>query len=59
VEKKRLERLGLLPDNTKQGRGKKGKGMVNASTEDGKGIMAIEYTRKGAVREWDMGKETI
>ena len=59
TEKKRLERLGLLPDKTKEGRGKKGKGMVSASAEDGKGIMEIEYTKKGAVREWDMGKETI
>lgn len=59
IEKKRLERLGLLPDKTKEGRGKKGKGMVSASAEDGKGIMEIEYAKKGAVREWDMGKETI
>ncbi|KAF8527108.1 hypothetical protein JB92DRAFT_2869106 [Gautieria morchelliformis] len=59
MEKKRLERLGLSSDNAKEGRGKKGKGMVSASAEDGKGIMAIEYTKKGAVREWDMGKETI
>ena len=59
MEKKRLERLGLLPEKAKEGRGKKGKGMVSASAEDGKGIMEIEYAKKGAVREWDMGKTAI
>jgi hypothetical protein len=59
VEKKRLERMGLGPekDKNKEGRGKKGAGMVSAAAEDGKGIMEIEYKKKGAVREWDMGKE--
>ena len=59
AEKKRLERMGLGPDKDKdkEGRGKKGKGMVSATAEEGRGIMEIEYKKKGAVREWDMGKE--
>lgn len=57
-DKKRLERMGLLPEKSKvgSGSGKKGKGMVSAM-EEAKGVMDIEYSKKGAVREWDMGKE--
>jgi len=58
AEKKRLDRMGLgCKDKDRDGRGKKGKGMVSAAAEDGRGIMGIEYKKKGAVREWDMGKE--
>lgn len=60
IEKKRLERLGLLPEERKStgGSGKKGKGMVSASVPgEDRGLMDIAYTKRGTVREWDMGKE--
>lgn len=60
IEKKRLEKMGLLPDEKRSvgGSGKKGKGMVSASvTGEDRGLMDITYTKKGTVREWDMGKD--
>ncbi|KAF8963885.1 hypothetical protein BDZ97DRAFT_1818345 [Flammula alnicola] len=62
-EKKRLERLGLLPPKDK-GKSKK-KGIVVDSgpavadrwTGDSVSVMNIEYKKRGSVREWDMGKE--
>lgn len=60
IEKKRLEKMGLLPDSQKSvgGSGKKGKGMVSASvTGEDRGLMDITYTKRGTVREWDMGKD--
>ncbi|KAI0319472.1 hypothetical protein OF83DRAFT_1162924 [Amylostereum chailletii] len=62
LEKKRLERLGLLPkDKDKKkdkdkGRGKEGSGMVGWS--EGVSVMDIAYKKRGSVREWDLGKET-
>lgn len=59
VEKKRLERLGLLPTKDKARK------VVSSSTSavaerwnvEGVSIMNIEYNKKGTVREWDLGKE--
>ncbi|PPQ86960.1 hypothetical protein CVT25_009782 [Psilocybe cyanescens] len=64
-EKKRLERLGLLPPKEKSGSKKFGvvvdSGTAVANRWTGAGetvsIMNIEYKKKGSVREWDMGKE--
>jgi hypothetical protein len=62
-EKKRLERLGLLPKISKPLRGKKGGVLVSSTAADDRwngestSIMDIEYSKKGTVREWDMGKE--
>jgi hypothetical protein len=64
-EKRRLERLGLLPKISKPLRGKKGSELVSstAATERWNGestsIMDIEYSKKGTVREWDMGKDAM
>ncbi|KAI5119707.1 hypothetical protein M0805_001422 [Coniferiporia weirii] len=55
AEQKRLERLGQLPDKDKGGKDRK---PSEAWTmESGAGIMDIKYNKRGAVREWDMGKE--
>jgi hypothetical protein len=62
-EKKRLERLGLLPKPKTSV--KKGQLVVasNAADERWNGqstsIMDIEYKKRGAVREWDLGKEGV
>lgn len=63
VEKKRLERLGLLPKvkTTVQ----KGRLVVSSSAVDERwnaqstSIMDIEYKKQGTVREWDLGKEGV
>ncbi|KAI0706161.1 hypothetical protein BC835DRAFT_1302530 [Cytidiella melzeri] len=52
-ERKRLERWGVGKD---QDTDKKKKKVVEA-TENTVDIMAIEYKKRGAVREWDLGKE--
>lgn len=59
LERKRLERQGLLPD---KGSSKKAviKGeMASSSAWNGEAasMMDIQYSKRGAVREWDMGKE--
>jgi len=51
-EKKRLERWGIGKDSDK---GKKEKRRKEDETEVG--IMDIAYKKRGAVREWDLGKE--
>lgn len=62
LEKKRMERLGLLPkekDKKKdkdKGKGREGAGMVGWS--EGVSVMDIAYKKRGSVREWDLGKET-
>ncbi|KAF9535714.1 hypothetical protein CPB83DRAFT_842209 [Crepidotus variabilis] len=64
LEKKRLERLGLLPEKDKSLKVKK-KGPVEPSSAavaerwgaDAINVMDIEYSKKGSVREWDLGKE--
>jgi hypothetical protein len=68
-ERKMLERMGVLSKDKKDKdrvRKKKkgvedaGKGTKEAAARWGEetSIMDIEYTKKGAVREWDLGKET-
>ena len=53
-DKKALERAGIPAKRSKSG-------AVVASHPDvvdtGSSIMNIEYSKKGTVREWDMGKE--
>lgn len=59
AEKKRLERLGILPSRDKK------KGVVTNSSAavaerwngEGMSAMKVEYSKKGTVREWDLGKE--
>ncbi|CAA7265864.1 unnamed protein product [Cyclocybe aegerita] len=61
AEKKRLERLGLLPKE----KSKTKKGVVESSSAavadrwsgEGVSVMDIAYQKRGTVREWDMGKE--
>ncbi|RDB28365.1 hypothetical protein Hypma_016113 [Hypsizygus marmoreus] len=59
-EKKRMERLGLTKEKVKDK--KKGGVGISDSVGDRWGseavsIMDIEYKKRGAVREWDLGKE--
>ncbi|KAF8634969.1 hypothetical protein AX15_000693 [Amanita polypyramis BW_CC] len=60
-EKKRLERFGLLPKVKTKSR--KGSVVIssNAASDRWNGqstsIMDIEYTKRGTVREWDLGKD--
>ncbi|TDL19425.1 hypothetical protein BD410DRAFT_900273 [Rickenella mellea] len=66
VERKRMEKLGLLPtekDREKEKERKERpvkKGDKEAESrwgmDTGAGIMDIEYKKKGSVREWDVGK---
>lgn len=50
-EKRQLERMGVGKEKEREkGKEKEGKGEVTD-------IMAIEYKKRGAVREWDLGKE--
>lgn len=61
-EKRRMERLGLLPKAKSKS---KNKGAILDSSlavadrwgGDGVTVMDIEYKKRGTVREWDMGKE--
>lgn len=56
AERKRLERLGLLPDD-KAKKEKKSLKESGAWTMDaGVSVLDIKYNKRGAVREWDMGK---
>ncbi|KDR85509.1 hypothetical protein GALMADRAFT_218606 [Galerina marginata CBS 339.88] len=63
-EKKRLERLGLLPKEKSK---VKKKGVIVDSapavadrwTGEAVSVMNIEYKKRGTVREWDMGKEIL
>lgn len=64
VERKRLERLGLIPVEkpdkpTTKKPVKSGEKESEARWNEGSGsgIMDIVYKKKGAVREWDVGKE--
>jgi len=61
-EKKRMERLGLLPKT--KGKSKKKGALLDSSVAvadrwggDGVTVMDIEYKKRGTVREWDVGKE--
>lgn len=51
-EKKRLERWGIGKD-----KGKEAKSKSTPVASDTVDIMSIEYKKRGAVREWDLGKE--
>ncbi|KAK7040192.1 hypothetical protein VNI00_009998 [Paramarasmius palmivorus] len=66
AEKKRLERMGLSKDEIKQtvyGTSTAVAGQSNTSgvrdrwNSEGNSIMDIQYKKRGAVREWDLGKE--
>lgn len=60
-EKKMLERLGLTKEKVKGSSHKLGPISSSAVNDrwsgEGLNIMEIEYNKRGAVREWDMGKE--
>jgi len=60
-EKKRLERLGLLPKEKSKSKKKvvidSAPAVADRWGAEGVSIMDIEYKKKGSVREWDMGKE--
>jgi len=65
VERKRLERLGLVEKSGSGKEKKKGKskvaelgvaGTLAGWSEGGDGLMDIEYKKRGSVREWDLGK---
>jgi hypothetical protein len=65
VERKRLERLGLVEKSSKDKKKGKSKvaglgvaGTLAGSSAGGDGLMDIEYKKRGSVREWDLGKET-
>ena len=53
-EKKRLQRMGYSKDEIKKAISKPA---ASASSSQSNGIMDIEYKKRGAVREWDMGKK--
>ncbi|KAK7063934.1 hypothetical protein R3P38DRAFT_2593844 [Favolaschia claudopus] len=61
-EKKMMERLGITKEKTSKSSGIV-KGPISSSAAndrwsgEGLNIMHIEYNKRGAVREWDMGKE--
>lgn len=54
-DKRALDRAGIPAKRSKSG------AVIadRVDVETGPGIMNIEYAKKGAVREWDMGKEGI
>lgn len=54
-DKKALERVGIPAKRAKSG------AIVadHPDVDTGHSIMNIEYAKKGAVREWDMGKEGL
>ena len=51
-EKKQLERMGIGKDKSRDGKKSRA-----GDTSEAADIMAIEYKKRGAVREWDLGKE--
>lgn len=51
-DKKRLERVGTGKDKSKDSKKSRLEGTSEATD-----IMSIEYKKRGAVREWDLGKE--
>ncbi|KIY50484.1 hypothetical protein FISHEDRAFT_64701 [Fistulina hepatica ATCC 64428] len=62
-ERRRLERLGLLPkDKSKRRAGTSTTSFSPSDVADrwntgGTSVMKIEYSKRGAVREWDLGKD--
>lgn len=62
VEKKRLERLGLLPTKNKVRKTISTSSSASVAERwnvEGVSVMDIEYSKKGTVREWDLGKEGL
>lgn len=55
-ERRRLERMGLVDKDGKKSKKKVGPAMDASGVESGS-LMNVVYQKKGAVREWDMGKE--
>lgn len=52
AERKRMERLGISKEKEKS------KGTSEAWTmSEGVSVMDIKYNKRGATREWDMGKD--
>ncbi|KAL5533827.1 hypothetical protein ACEPAG_287 [Sanghuangporus baumii] len=57
AERKRLERLGLLPDKQSKDKDSKNPKPTEAWTMDsGTSALDIKYSKRGSVREWDLGK---
>ncbi|KAG6911256.1 hypothetical protein DXG01_002094 [Tephrocybe rancida] len=59
-EKKRMERLGITKEKTKEKKSGDAIGSSGAAERwgaEGVSIMEIEYKKRGSVREWDLGKE--
>ena len=54
-DKKRMERLGI----SDKGKEKDKKKKSAEGTSEAVDIMSIQYKKRGAVREWDLGKEGI
>jgi hypothetical protein len=60
AEKKRLERLGILPTKDRARKGvstSSSAAVAERWNVEGVSVMNIEYNKKGTVREWDLGKE--
>lgn len=58
AERKRLERAGLIPSGGKSKDKPTKTSASEAWTMDaGTSVMDIKYAKRGAVREWDVGKE--
>ena len=60
LERKRLERRGLLPERGSGGSPKPIKGEMASSSawsDANSAILNIQYNKRGSTREWDMGKE--
>ena len=60
AEKKRLERLGIFPTKHKVCKGvstSSSGAVAERWNSEGVSVMNIEYSKKGTVREWDLGKE--
>jgi hypothetical protein len=60
VEKKRLERLGILPPKDKIRKSSSACSSAAVAERwnvEGVSVMDIAYNKKGTVREWDLGKE--
>lgn len=55
-DKKVLERMGISKDSS-TAKKKSASTVGAAGTLSETSIMDIEYTKRGAVREWDLGKE--
>lgn len=57
AERKRLERAGLIPSGSSKTKEKTFTDSGAWTMDAGTSVMDIKYSKRGAVREWDMGKE--